>query len=211
MKRLAPAGLWVRLLVTALAVTSLSASAAHAGLEVKDLQEDTKYKILECEFPYCPVTLQFKILNNNKDDDVYSLFKYGEYLKSKLGDVDNDVVAEKDAIFSPDCSGNITVTSNCIVTLDLLVEDKNPSDVPQTDPMAKTPDSTFFWGVVVEQYFDNGMLISPGAAGPSNAQPVSVLDDTPEPSTWLLMGAGMTAAGGFLRRRQGCSAAHRFA
>ena len=194
--RMQVAGLWVRALPMALAVMALSAGAARAGLEVKDLQEDTKFNILECEFPYCPVVLQFKILNNNTDDSTYRLVKYGGFLKTMRGDDLIDVVAEHFETFTPDCSGNITPSSNCVVTLNLLVEDLNPSDDKQSDLQAKFPDSTFFWGVKVDEYLKDGNLVTDG---PRNRHPVSVLDDVPEPSTWLLLTLGFAAAGGALR------------
>jgi hypothetical protein len=191
------AGLWVRALPMALAVMTLSAGAARAGLEVKDLQEDKKFNILECEFPYCAVVLQFKILNNNTDDSTYKLIKYGGFLKTMRGDDLLDVVAESNEAFTPDCSGDITPTSNCVVTLNLLVEDKNPSDDKQSDLQAKFPDSTFFWGVKVDEYLKDGVEMTDG---PRNRHPVSVLDDVPEPSTWLLLNLGFAVTGAVLRR-----------
>jgi hypothetical protein len=199
MKRMQPAVLWGRALATALALTMLSAGAARAGLEVKDVQEDKIFNIPECEFPYCPVTLAFKILNNGKDDATYDLIKYGGFKVGVTGDFRNDVVAESDEFYTPDCSHPITVSSNCVVTLDLLVEDKNPSDDEQLDASAKTPDSRFLWGVQVQQYSRDGKIID---GGPFNDHWVGVLDDTPEPSTWLLLGLGFGATGGVLRRRR---------
>lgn len=198
MKPMQPAGLWVRALATALALIALSAGATRAGLEVKDLQEDKLVNSPECEYPYCPVTLAFKILNNGKDNATYDLIKYGGFKVGVTGDFRNDVVAESVEIFTPDCSHPITVSSNCVVTLDLLVEDKNPSDDEQSDADAKTPDSRFLWGVQVQKYSRDGKIIN---RGPFNDHWVGVLDDTPEPSTWLLLGLGFAATGGVLRRR----------
>jgi hypothetical protein len=195
--RMQVAGLGARALPMALTVIALSAGAARAGLEVKDLQEDKKFNILECEFPYCTVTLEFKILNNNTDDATYKLINYGAFLKSMSGDDLIDVVAESNEIFTPDCSANITPSSNCVVTLNLLVEDKNPSDDQQSDAQAKFPDSRFLWGVKVDEYSRNGMDVM---GGPQNTHPVSVLDDVPEPSTWLLLNLGFAATGAALRR-----------